>query len=364
MLSDQDLKSAVELNIISQDQHQKLRDLALSTHSKLESKVTLDQNDDEGFRFISGFNDIFFAVGIGFLLYGYSLWQAAGSNLYYGILAVLGWVLAEIFAKLMKRTLPSMIAASIFVFSVLQLAHLYLFGTSLGNAHYGEINTIIQKAIALGTSGMVAGILFYLRFRLPFSLFLIGTNFLGIAITVTAWLLQENYYQFAIPLLFASGMMLFLVAMAFDSADTQRQTRLSDNGFWLHLLAAPFMVHSIMWQSAIWVIGRPDGLDWKSLSNIAPILVGVVVAVFVPVVISALIVDRKAMLVSMLIYITSATTWLVASQSSIAQSAAIAPIMIGSAIIGLGIGWRSLRRMVFGILPLTFIKPYVPTIKT
>src|SRR5438874_3733945 len=38
-----------------------------------------------------------------------------------------------------------------------------------------------------------------------------------------------------------------LAAMAFDASDRERATRRADCAFWLHLLAAPLIVHSLIW---------------------------------------------------------------------------------------------------------------------
>ena len=42
------------------------------------------------------------------------------------------------------------------------------------------------------------------------------------------------------------GIAVFLAAMKFDMSDRNRVTQRTDIAFWLHLLAAPLIVHSIV----------------------------------------------------------------------------------------------------------------------
>ncbi len=42
------------------------------------------------------------------------------------------------------------------------------------------------------------------------------------------------------------GLAVFAAAMAFDISDRERVTRRADCAFWLHLLAAPLIVHSLV----------------------------------------------------------------------------------------------------------------------
>ncbi|WP_218014735.1 hypothetical protein [Candidatus Regiella insecticola] len=44
---------------------------------------------------------------------------------------------------------------------------------------------------------------------------------------------------------FCTGLLAFAGAMYWDISDLRRQTRHSDIAFWLHLLAAPLLVHPV-----------------------------------------------------------------------------------------------------------------------
>src|SRR5205085_12025464 len=87
------------------------------------------------------------------------------------------------------------------------------------------------------------------------------------------------------------GVGIFLFAMWWDSSDRARRTRRSDVAFWLHLLAAPMIVHPIFT-----LLGLNNGT--ASLSEGL-----IVVLLYVALGLTALAVDRRALLVSALAYV-------------------------------------------------------------
>src|SRR3546814_17074082 len=78
--------------------------------------------------------------------------------------------------------------------------------------------------------------------------------------------------------------------MWWDSSDPKRETRRSDVAFWLHLLAAPLIVHPVFS-----LLGLTDG----SASVMEAV---VVLLVYVGIGLTALAIDRRALLVSALAY--------------------------------------------------------------
>src|SRR5207253_7321486 len=87
------------------------------------------------------------------------------------------------------------------------------------------------------------------------------------------------------------GVGIFLCAMWWDSSDRARLTRRSDVAFWLHLLAAPMIVHPIFT-----LLGLNNGS--ASLSEGL-----IVILLYVALGLTALAVDRRALLVSALAYV-------------------------------------------------------------
>ena len=88
-----------------------------------------------------------------------------------------------------------------------------------------------------------------------------------------------------------SALGVFLYAMRWDSSDPARISRRSDVAFWLHLLAAPMIVHPVFT-----LLGLNDG-DATVGEGL------VVIAIYVALGIAALAIDRRALLVSALAYV-------------------------------------------------------------
>ncbi|MEM7300058.1 MAG: hypothetical protein AAF468_03155 [Pseudomonadota bacterium] len=330
-----------------------------------------DGEDDEAFRFLTGFNDVFLALGVGMVLYGLSISGTTATVNGLMITLVVLWLLAEVLAARLKRALPSMIIAGAFVYLAIKLA-----GLQFSDLVFGESNIFealledATRVLPFSLAGTAAALIFYVRFRLPFAVFLIAGSLVFLVFTLTFSYLREDITTYAIPILLLTGLSVFAAAMYFDTSDINRRTRLSDNAFWLHLIASPLIVHSIMWQAAIWMgVGDPE--LWSGnrigtivgLHSIASTLAIIVLAIFIFVMVVALVIDRRAMLVSSLIYVSAAVAFYVTSQGAVLSAATFVPVIIGGGIIAVGTGWRPLRRAVFRFLPLAAVEPYVPPLR-
>src|SRR5439155_24678030 len=87
------------------------------------------------------------------------------------------------------------------------------------------------------------------------------------------------------------GLAIFVLAMRFDIADPERLTRRTDIAFWLHLLAAPLIVHSL-------IVGMVSDTRKLGLESAVAIIVVFLALSFV-----AVLIDRLAMLGSGLAYV-------------------------------------------------------------
>ena len=135
------------------------------------------------------------------------------------------------------------------------------------------------------------------------------------------------------------GVGVFLFAMRWDSSDPARLTRRSDVAFWLHLLAAPMIVHPVFT-----LLGLNDGN-----ATIGEGLV--VVALYVALAITALAIDRRALLVSALAYVLYALSELFKQVGAVELNVALTALIIGSALLLLSAFWHQARRMVVGRCP-------------
>ena len=204
----------------------------------------------------------------------------------------------------------------------------------------------------LSLTATIAILAYYFRMKLPFAM---GTGaaslagvFVSLAIFVDPDLVFDNVWLW----LFGSGMFLFFLGIYFDARDPERNTRLSDNGFWLHLFAAPMIFISVTTMIA--------GEDRFTSSDAFPAIATLVI-VFIFALIS-LILNRRALVVSGLVSAASALGILF-SKSGIdaAYTIALTLLMLGAAMILLGGGWKTVRRFVIKPFPKTgFISRIVP----
>ena len=148
-------------------------------------------------------------------------------------------------------------------------------------------------------------------------------------------------------MILACGAVVFIVAMSFDMSDRNRVTRRSDCAFWLHLLAAPLIVHSLISMVAP---------ELSLITNQAAIAIIAIVTVLAAI---AIAIDRRALLVSALIYIGvvvayvigGPAAWFVPDSRSPAGVYTLTLLILGTFVISLGVGWRPLRRLFIRILP-------------
>ena len=130
-----------------------------------------------------------------------------------------------------------------------------------------------------------------------------------------------------------------MFAMWWDSSDRARLTRRSDVAFWLHLLAAPMIVHPIFT-----LLGLNNGS--ASLGEGL-----VVVLLYIALGLTALAVDRRALLVSALAYVLWALADLFKRFGAVELNIALTALVIGSALLLLSAFWHQARAAIVRPLP-------------
>ena len=302
-----------------------------------------EPSDDEKFRFINGFGDIFVTIGIalflGALAYfaGNSLGSPGG-----GIaVAVTSWLLAEYFARKRRMALPSIVLLLVYAASVFIAALLLASG-----AHDFRFDALESKTWSVVIAGLVtiaATAAHYWRFRIPI------TFAAGVAALVASVLglvfgaAPDLAGRFARPLLFVCGVGVFALAMRFDLSDPQRQTRRTDIAFWLHMLAAPLVVHPL-------VSGLMGSSGLTMSASIG------VLAIFAGLALVAVLVDRRAVLVSGLSYAGLAFGSLVAQIGFSEGVVPLTMLVLGALVLLLSAGWHGLRRRLLTLLPATLVR--------
>jgi hypothetical protein len=197
-------------------------------------------------------------------------------------------------------------------------------------------------AAASGLVGAGAAWLHWRRFRVPITVAAGAAAGVGVGLGLLAVMLgrteglSETLLVFALLL----GIGVFLFAMWWDSSDPTRQTRRSDVAFWLHLLAAPLIVHPIFS-----LLGLTEG----TASTGEAVIVLLVYALLGLV---ALAIDRRALLVSALAYVLYALNSLFDEYGAVELSLAFTALVIGSGLLLLSAFWHTARRKVVGTLPV------------
>ena len=368
MYSEEDINSAVREGAITSDAAARLR-------AHVSALRQMPRGDEESFRLLNSFNDIFVSIGVVILLLaagaigqqignglaplpaipqgdpGGAFWgrYMAASTLRTGVTMMLGsslvaatsWILAEFFTRRRRMALPSILLLLSFVGAV--------FAAVIGAGNLlGVMRGDTAEAIAISSAGLLAAAAAWLhwrRFMVPIT---VAAGAAGIAITLIA--LAAAVIEGAgrrlegngiLPLVEIAGLMIFALAMWWDMSDRERTTRRSDVAFWLHLLAAPMIAHPLFYSLGVMNDDSSVGIGAA---------VGVI-AIYMLFGLVALAIDRRALLVSALAYVLAALTFLFDRFGAVELNFALTALVIGSALLTLSAFWTPIRARVVAWLP-------------
>ncbi|TPG42359.1 hypothetical protein EAH79_00125 [Sphingomonas koreensis] len=339
MYSESDIDGAVAAGVVP-------RDVATAFRNHVAAGRFAPAVDEEHFRLLTGFNDIFVTIAIALLLaavaqIGSSITEALGG----AFVAATSWGLAEYFTRHRRMALPSIVLLLAFVGGVA--------ATMVGALVHinpdvpDRVNALIAAGGALVTAG--AAWLHWRRFAVPITIAAGALAVVGlvIALALVAFpAIKGSIY----PLLLVGGVAVFVVAMRWDMTDRERQTRRADVAFWLHLAAAPLIAHPVF--QMLGVFDADVGIGTAVI----------VLALYLVFAFVALAVDRRALLVSSLVYVLYAMFAVFRSAGAVELSSAFTALVIGSALLTLSAFWHPMRRMVVGTLgDLANRLPPVPT---
>jgi hypothetical protein len=303
--------------------------------------------DEERLRLITGFNDIFVTIGIALFLsaLGYPiLGPYGGPEASLGV-AIASWGLAEVFTKRKRMALPSIVLLVVFVMSCAGAAHTF-FSPTFKLYQYFEFNGL--PGLPYGLAAVAASVLHWLRFRVPIT---IAAFAAGLAVTVVAVIERFNsgfVFEHTSLVFIPIGLAIFAVAMKFDMSDRNRMTQRTDIAFWLHLLAAPLIVHSIVYPL----------LAESALSTGAAIAILLLFAILSFV---ALTIDRRALLVSSLLYLGYASSQILTWSGVASENLGLSVLIVGATVLALSVAWQPMRRFVLNVMP-DAIRSRVPAV--
>ena len=331
MYNDDDLNKAVEVGIFTAVDVASFRESVVSSRNSTSV-------DEEHFKLIGGFNDIFIVVACGLLLFSsFSALKTVNIPLSYMTFALLSWGLAEFFVLRRKMALPAIMLLIAFVGSVAGFSHSLLMVTTS------------QGAILATTLSTLAAFIHWQRFSVPITVAVAVIAAIGLVISLLRGIFPEIDSALS-PVLFLCGLAVFALAMFWDAADTTRLSYRSDVAFWLHLLAAPLIIHPVFSG-----LGITHG-DQSLLSlTLVILLYGLLTLVSISL-------DRRIFMVSALMYVIYALSGLIDRYGMFGSSFAMTGMIIGAMLLLLSAYWHRVRAYVVRYLPKR-VQDYVPKSK-
>ena len=330
MYTDEDLEQAVKKGIFSADSVESFRSDYLDRHNTHTA-------DEENFRLVASFNDIFVVIAVGLLLLSLGwVTYAVSPSVSAAVVALASWVLAEFFVLNRKMALPAIALLISFVGSVF-VAVVTLFDFPGENA-----------LTMAGLAATIAAWLHWKRFRVPITV-AAGASALVVFVVSLIISVFPAAKDYLVYLLFAGGLAVFALAMYWDSSDLQRVSGRSDVAFWLHLASAPLIVHPVFTGLGIF-----EGNE--SASGLISIILLYLFLTFVSVVI-----DRRAFMVSALIYVLVALTELLEDYGLAGDGFAYVGVLIGFSLLLLSGFWHKARQKLVAFLPYK-VQSRVPNI--
>ena len=347
MYSETDLEAAVTGGVLTADQAAAFRDF-------IASERQLPAADEEHFRLLTGFNDIFVGIAATILLVAVGwIGQYLGPKIDLDgpsplgplFVAASAWGLAEFFTRQRRMALPSIILLLAFAGGTF-FATFFAAVLVVGERNVGPQGMFLLVGIASAVA-CAATFAHWRRFKVPITIAVGAAAVAALVVTLVASLLigggdpdlisEAQWHNIRSVLegtVLLLGIATFLLAMRWDASDRRRETRRADVAFWLHLLAAPMIVHPVFS-----LLGLTTGQATVG---------GAIVVILLYV---ALAIDRRALLVSALAYVLWAINELFQQSGAVELSVALTALVIGSALLLLSAFWANARRVVVGPLP-------------
>ncbi len=333
MYTDEDLDLAVDKGVFTGSSVTEFRALISSLNNS-------PSVNEENSRLIGGFNDVFVVIACSLLLFS-SLWvlNSSVSNDSVGplVFTILSWLLAEFFVRKRKMALPAIALLLSFIGGVFALS-ISSFET------VSEFSFIVASGVST-----IAACLHWARFKVPITVAVGTAAVVGCLVSLTISNFPDAK-DWLLAVLFFCGLLSFLFAMYWDSSDKSRITRKSDVAFWLHLLSAPLIIHPIF--SGLGVLEGDE-----SLMNIV-----VVIALYLLMTTISIAIDRRAFMVSSLVYVLYALSSLFGKFGGVGYSFALTGVFIGGGLLLLSAYWHRVRGQLVSNLP-ELVKNHIPEVK-
>lgn len=364
MYSNEDINSAVASGALSAE-------AAAALRAHVSADRDMPVGDEENFRLVTSFNDIFVTIGVIILLvavgsiagtiFGMLNLETLAFGLASAVVAAIAWLLGEVFTRKRRMALPSIVLLTVFTWSVFFAAAALLVtpfdlgGGSGGNSDPDFDSNIIVRSLGAafaigwmliaGAITVFATYLHWKRFMVPITVAAGAAALVGsviAALTLADQAVNDGNGSYAtLPLVLLAGIGVFIAAMRWDMSDRERTTRRSDVAFWLHLLAAPMIAHPLF--SSLGIVGGEQEVGMGAALG--------VIAIYILFGLVALAIDRRALMVSALAYVLYALSALFRELGAVGLNVALTALVIGSALLLLSAFWHNARALIVERLP-------------
>ena len=337
MYSDEDLDAAVAAGALSAES-------AAAFRAHVGQARATPAVDEEHFRLVSSFNDIFVAIAGTLVLVAVG-WIA--ETIAHGLIGVAvaatAWGLAEFFTRKRRMALPSILFLLVFAGGIFAALVPELDGNILKDGAFAVgMKFALAAAVTAGCTW-----LHWKRFRVPITVAAGAAALVGVAVGLLL-AITPDLLKWMNAILFAAGIAVFAFAMYWDIADPLRQTRRADVAFWLHLLAAPLIVHPVF--TLFGLLGREVEVGGAVAVMLLYVVMGII----------ALIIDRRALMVSALVYVLAAISAVLEQFGAVGVHVALTALIIGSALLMLSAFWHASRACVVRPLPASWQQKLPP----
>jgi hypothetical protein len=332
MYNDEDLNLAAQAGALDKESVQRFQEFIAQSR---QVRVA----DEERFRLVSSFNDIFVLIASCMLMLGAAF--MVGRKWGIALCIVFAWILAEIFTRKKRMSSPSIVYA--LVFSIAPAVWVF---SSNFLASGSSTQTYWLWAGGSALSALCA-FAFWKRFQVPISVSLVTGAMVSCAYSILSSVTGTSQAFHTIFFL-AAGLAVFALAMRYDMKDTRRTTVNADIAFWLHLLAGSLLVHTLF--QLLVAAGLKGGSVFHAVS---------VLVLFLGLMLVAIVIDRRATLVSAAIYVITVLVANIQQMFAIQHTTPIVFVVVGSFLLLLSWGWGSVRRFILGWMP-TSVTSRVP----
>ena len=279
--------------------------------------------EPEKIRVISGLNDIF-------ILMASYLVMASGAVLlgtihpYLAVLLTLSvsWLLSVYFIE--KKKIRSA-----------GLGFLLVFALSLGALPLVLVQNV-NWIPWMGICGALGALIHFAKFKTAAAIALAYVGLWVFLITGSLWLGIPLIGNFGLWVLcFAVGLGVMAHGVYWDRLDPHRRTARSDQAFWLHLVAAPLMVHSLYMVISRWISHE------FALSGVFTGVYGLLIVV-------SLVLNRRALMISSTGYAIYAFSQAMLQGGFDSLTYVVAALVVGAVMLGLAMKWEACRGRVLG----------------